>query len=65
MSKLKVHSGAKKRFKTTGKGLKRKKSNKGHILTKKSTKRKRHLRGTTNISKGDKKLVTRMLRIDN
>ena len=45
MSKLKVHSGASKRFKSTGSGLKRKKANKSHILTKMKTKRKRQLRG--------------------
>ena len=62
MPKLKVHSGAKKRFKKTGSGIKRKKSNKNHILTKMTTKRKRHLRGTTSISKEGKKLVNRMLK---
>ena len=50
MPKLKVHSGARKRFKVTGSGLKRKKSNKSHILTKMSTNRKRQLRGTTSVS---------------
>ena len=43
MAKLKTHSGAKKRFKITGSGLKRKRSNKSHILTKRSTKNKRQL----------------------
>ena len=43
MSKLKVHSGASKRFKSTGSGLKRKKANKSHILTKMKTKRKKHI----------------------
>ena len=62
MPKLKVHSGASKRFKETGSGIKRKKSNKSHILTKMKTKRKRQLRGTTSISRGDNTLVQRMLR---
>ena len=62
MAKLKTHSGAKKRFKITGSGLKRKRSNKSHILTKRSTKNKRQLRGTVPISKSDKKKVSRMLR---
>jgi len=62
MSKLKVHSGASKRFKKTGSGLKRKKSN-SHILTKMTTKRKRQLRGTTEIAKGDQVLVDKMLKI--
>lgn len=46
MPKLKTHSASKKRFALTGTGkIKRKKMNRNHILTKKSTKRKRHLRG--------------------
>ena len=65
MSKLKVHSGASKRFKETGSGIKRKKSNKSQILTKMKTKRKRQLRGTTSVSKGDNKHVQRMLRKKN
>jgi len=44
MPKLKVHSGASKRFKKTGSGLKRKSAYKSHILTKMTTKRKRQLR---------------------
>ena len=47
--KMKTHSGAKKRFKMTGgknKKFKRHQMNKRHILTKKSPKRKLHLRGT-------------------
>lgn len=62
MAKLKTHSGAKKRFKLTGSGLKRKRSNKSHILTKRSTKNKRQLRGTVPISKSDQKKVSRMLK---
>lgn len=45
MAKMKTHSGAKKRFKTTKNGkIKRAHAYKSHILTKKSTKRKRNLR---------------------
>jgi len=45
MPKLKTHSGAKKRFKFTKHGkIKRSHAYKSHILTKKSTKRKRGLR---------------------
>ena len=62
MSKLKVHSGASKRFKKTGSGLKRKKSNKSHILTKMTTKSKRQLRGTVALAAGDEKLVKRMFK---
>jgi large subunit ribosomal protein L35 len=44
MPKMKTNSGAKKRFKLTGTGkIKRKHAYKSHILTKKSTKRKRNL----------------------
>ena len=47
-NKMKSHRGACKRFKKTGSGkLKRNKAYKSHILTKKSTKRKRNLRKTT------------------
>ena len=63
MKKLKVHSGANKRFKKTGKGIKRKRSGKSHILTKRTTKNKRQLRGTVPISKADQKKVDRMLKI--
>jgi large subunit ribosomal protein L35 len=45
MPKMKTKSGAKKRFRKTGTGkFKRFKCGKSHILTKKSTKRKRRLR---------------------
>jgi len=44
MPKIKTNRGAAKRFKKTAGGFKRNKSHRRHILTKKSTKRKRHLR---------------------
>lgn len=45
MPKMKTHSGAKKRFKLTKTGkVKRAHANASHILTKKTTKRKRGLR---------------------
>ncbi len=45
MPKMKTHRGAAKRFSLTGTGkIKRSKAYKSHILTKKSTKRKRNLR---------------------
>ncbi len=44
MPKMKTGSSAKKRFRLTGSGkIKRKHAYKSHILTKKSTKRKRNL----------------------
>jgi len=54
MPKMKVNSGASKRFKMTGTGLiKRKKAGKSHKLTKKETKRKRNLSHFTTVSKPD------------
>ena len=48
MPKMKTSRAAAKRFKTTGTGkLKRAKAYKSHILTKKTTKRKRNLRKST------------------
>ena len=48
MPKMKTSRAAAKRFKKTGTGLlKRNKAYKSHILTKKSTKRKRNLRKST------------------
>ena len=48
MPKIKTNRAAEKRFKVTGTGkLKRNKAYKSHILTKKSTKRKRNLRQAT------------------
>jgi len=62
MAKLKIHSGASKRFKKTGSGLKRKRSGKSHILTKRTTKNKRQLRGTVPLAKADQNKVARMLK---
>ena len=62
MPKMKTKSSAKKRFKLTGTGkIKRKHAFKSHILTKKSTKRKRQLRGMKQIHASDKALIQRML----
>lgn len=62
MPKMKSHSGAAKRFKKTGSGgFKRKQSHLRHILTKKSSKRKRHLRGTAMVADSDQQLIERML----
>ena len=50
MPKMKTKSSAKKRFRVRGSGsVKRAMAFKRHILTKKSTKNKRQLRGTTGI----------------
>tara|TARA_Y100000590_G_scaffold102939_4_gene117010 strand:+ start:14926 stop:15120 length:195 start_codon:yes stop_codon:yes gene_type:complete len=62
MPKMKSNRGAAKRFtKAPSGGIKRAQSHRRHILTKKSTKRKRHLRDDAVISKADKALVKRML----
>lgn len=64
MPKVKVKSAAKKRFKLTGTGkIKRKHAFKSHILTKKSTKRKRNLTQTGLVSKADTNNVRAMLKI--
>ena len=62
MPKIKSNSGAKKRFKVTASGrIKRNQSHRRHILTKKSTKRKRHLRSPIAIHASDVALIKRML----
>jgi large subunit ribosomal protein L35 len=63
MPKMKTHKGAKKRFKITGSGkVKRMRAFKSHILTKKSSKRKRHLRqATTLTTNGEIKNIKRLL----
>ncbi len=62
MAKQKTHSSSKKRFKVTGTGkVKRGKAYKKHILTKKTTKRKRKLRGTTVASEPDTKKIKRLI----
>ncbi|MFA6400296.1 MAG: 50S ribosomal protein L35 [Salinivirgaceae bacterium] len=58
MPKMKTNSGAKKRFVLTGSGkIKRKHAFKSHILTKKSTKRKRNLTYFTTVDKADVKNI--------
>ena len=62
MPKMKTSSGAAKRFKKTGKGnYKHRQSFRSHILTKKATKRKRHLRNMKQIAPADIPLVKRLL----
>jgi len=62
MPKLKSNRGAAKRFASTGTGkLKRAQSHKRHILTKKSSKRKRQLRSVTLVHDADSAAVRRML----
>lgn len=62
MPKMKTHRGAAKRFKKTASGkIKRGHAMHSHILTKKSQKRKRKLRQSTLVSKGDHKRMMRLL----
>ena len=62
MPKMKSHSGAKKRFKKTGSGkLQARHAFSSHILEKKSPKRKRSFGLDRDISKADRKVVTKLL----
>jgi large subunit ribosomal protein L35 len=62
MSKMKTHSGAKKRFRKTGTGkLRARHSFTSHNLGKKSAKRKRRLGRPVVVDKRDRKRVTRLL----
>lgn len=62
MPKMKTKSGAKKRFRVRGSGsIKRSMAFKRHILTKKSTKNKRQLRGITSIHATNMDAVKAML----
>ena len=64
MPKVKTNSSAKKRFKVTGTGeITHQKAFKRHILTKKSTKRKRAMRLDATVSKPNKRFVLRLLRL--
>ena len=62
MPKMKTHKGSKKRFRITATGkLKRRKAGKKHLLSHKSGKRKRHLRGVViEAGKLGKKYVAMM-----
>ncbi|GDX87653.1 50S ribosomal protein L35 [Gemmatimonadota bacterium] len=63
MPKMKTHKGAKKRFSVTGTGkVRRMKAYKSHILTKKTSKRKRNLRRPAIVGPlGDTKRMLRLL----
>ena len=62
MPKIKTKRAAAKRFHKTGTGkLKRMKANKSHILTKKTTKRKRGLRKATMTCDANAKVVKKIL----
>jgi large subunit ribosomal protein L35 len=62
MPKVKTNPGAKKRFSLTGTGkIKRKHAFKSHILTKKTTKRKRNLTYFGQVDKADQKNIKLLL----
>jgi len=62
MPKIKTNRGAAKRFKTTGTGkIVRNKAYKSHILTKKSTKRKRNLRKSGTVDSTNYHQVKRLI----
>lgn len=64
MPKIKTNRGAHKRFRITASGkIKRSKAYASHILTKKSSKRKRKLRKSTSVSGADSRRTRRMLGI--
>jgi len=62
MPKMKTHRGAAKRFKRTASGkLRHAKQNRRHILTKKTTKRKRQLREKNEVAPGEQKRLTQLV----
>lgn len=62
MPKMKSNRGAAKSFRKTAKGkIKRQNAYKSHILTSKSTKRKRSLRKSSLVAKAEEKRVKIML----
>ena len=63
MPKLKTNRGAAKRFRATASGYKCRRTNRNHILTKKSTKRKRQLRATGRVCQSDLLSIDRMLNV--
>ncbi|HQM44447.1 MAG: 50S ribosomal protein L35 [Syntrophaceae bacterium] len=62
MPKMKTHRGAAKRFSVTGTGkVKRSKAFASHILTKKTTKRKRNLRKSTLVHNTNESAIKRLI----
>jgi len=62
MPKIKTNRGAAKRFRKTGTGkIRRNKAFTSHILTKKTTKRKRELRQGTLIHKADERNIAQLI----
>jgi len=62
MPKIKTNRGAAKRFRKTGTGkIRRNKAFTSHILTSKSTKRKRELRQSTVVAKADERNIRQLI----
>ncbi|MDZ7670997.1 MAG: 50S ribosomal protein L35 [Gammaproteobacteria bacterium] len=61
MPKMKSNSGTAKRFRRTASGYKHRQAYRNHILTKKSSKRKRQLRGLEAVAEADVARIRRML----
>ena len=60
--KLKKHSGAAKRFKRSGTSVKSRSAGRNHILSKQSTKRKRHNRGLNKLSGTVLKMASKLIK---
>ena len=62
MPKIKTNRGAAKRFRKTGTGkIRRNKAFTSHILTKKTTKRKRDLRQAVVVAKADERNISQLI----
>jgi large subunit ribosomal protein L35 len=62
LPKIKTHRGAAKRFKVTKNGkVKRAKAYRGHLLTHKTSKRKRQLRKSAILTKADQKRIKKVI----
>ncbi|TYP00271.1 LSU ribosomal protein L35P [Geothermobacter ehrlichii] len=62
MPKIKTNRGAAKRFRRTGTGkIRRNKAYHSHILTKKTTKRKREMRQSALVAPADAKNIARLI----
>ncbi len=62
MPKMKTHRGAAKRFSVTGTGkIKRSRANTSHILTPKTTKRKRNLRKSVIVDRTNERSLRKLI----
>lgn len=61
MPKLKTNRGAAKRFRATASGFKCRRAFRNHMMIRKTTKQKRHLRETGRVGPSDHNSIERML----